>query len=139
MTTKNSTAEPEHTHLPSTGITCPRLPPLHTTPASTPRARPHQQQPDAPTRTLRRPETLHHDGCLKTRCAADPSRPKRRTRGCDRWRQDRRVTSVGFRPVPVGGSSWYVFAVGRGGWRSSQESGAGGVSLAVKTQRGAGP
>jgi hypothetical protein len=37
---------------------------------------------------------------------------------------------VGLRPVPVGGSRWRVFEVGRSKWREGQEGGAGGVRLA---------
>jgi hypothetical protein len=31
---------------------------------------------------------------------------------------------MGVRSVPVGGSGWRVFAVGRGEWRPGSESGA---------------
>ena len=41
--------------------------------------------------------------------APDPSRPERRPRGCDCGRQDRRITPMGLRSVPVGGSGGGVF------------------------------
>jgi hypothetical protein len=62
--------------------------------------------------------------------AARSGCPERHTRGCHCGRQDRRVTSVGFRSVPVGGSGGGVFADGGWQWRSGAESGAGaGVEL----------
>jgi len=72
------------------------------------------------------------------RCPTHSGRTERRTRSCDRGRQDRGVTPVGLGSVPIGGSGGSVFAVGRS-WRKGAESGAGGLRLAVKTQRGAGP
>ena len=72
------------------------------------------------------------------RRAAHSGRAERRTRGCHCGRQDRTVTAVGFRSVPVGESGGGVFEGGLR-WRESAEGGAGGMRLAMKTQRGAGP
>jgi hypothetical protein len=69
-----------------------------------------------------------------------PTGPARRwlqvgyARGCHFGRQDRGVTPVGLRSVPIGGSSGRVFAVRRGEWRSGQAGGAGGMRLAVNTE-----
>ena len=71
--------------------------------------------------TLRHQSAPHHDG-----------RAERRTRGCHCGRHDRRVTPVGLRSVPVGGSGGRVFAVGGRQWRSGAESVAGaGSELSV--------
>ena len=75
----------------------------------------YNQHPDNPTRTLRRQQAPHHDGRLSARCPARSGRSERRARGCHCGRQDRGVTPVGFRSVPIGGSGGRVFAVGRGG------------------------
>ena len=76
--------------------------------------------------------------CQFIGCPARSGRPERSARGYHCGGQDREPAAVGFRSVPVGGSSGGVFAVGRS-WRKGAESGAGGLRLAVKTQRGAGP
>jgi len=56
--------------------------------------------------------------------AAHSSRPECRTCGRDCGRQDRRVTPVGFRSVPVSWSGGRVFADGRDEWWSGQAGGA---------------
>jgi len=97
-------------------------------------------QPTAnPTRPLRCPGTPYHDDGLSARCPARSSRAERRPRGCHCGRQDRRATPVGIGSVPVGGSGGGVFANGGRQWRACAESGASGIRLAMKTQRGAGP
>ena len=85
-------------------------------------------QPTAnPTRPLRCPGTPYHDDGLSARCPARSGRAECLTRGCHCGRQDRRVTPVGLRSVPLGGSGGCVCAVGRCEWRAGAESRAGGV------------
>ena len=57
--------------------------------------------------------------------AAHSGRPERRARGCHCGRQDRGVTPMGFRSVPVGGPGGRVFAVGRREWWADAEDGEG--------------
>ena len=57
---------------------------------------------------------------------------ERRARSCHCGRQDRGVTPVGFRSVPVGGPGGGVFAVGGSQWRSCQ---AGGAEAGIELNR----
>jgi len=75
---------------------------------------------------------------VAARCPFDPSRAECRARGCDRRRQDRRVAAVGFWSMPFGGSGRRLFE-GGSRRREGAESRASGMTLAMKTQRGAGP
>jgi hypothetical protein len=61
--------------------------------------------------------------------AARSGSAERRPRGGHGGREDRGVTPVGFRKMPVGRSGGRVFPRAGAGWCSSQAGGAGGLSL----------